>query len=526
MRLPGFPVAIAPASPLTVAGAVTELAPIGSSTPCSLFGRAPVWRRGAEPYVCASPRAGRQLRPDAGSDKTDMGRRQLSFNRIRATSPAMNPRKVYLASVCAAFLAASAAVSGQAAAAQTTANSNVELASSAYKALSAGDPATAIASYTSAIESRQLEPEVLANALLNRGLAYQRLNQHDLAVADYTAALRIDAMSAKLRAMALYNRGLSFQRLEQPSRAIEDFTSALFLDQEFSYAFYSRGMVLRDTGQYLFALADFEKALQFKYPDAARVYFGEALAFDSLKRPADARQALTQALAANPQFEPARARLAALDGKVSAQPISGASDQMETASIAGAAPSLPKAEAPSVAQAEDATVEAARPRTSKAIVDRIPADGTETKAANAAQMQMAGAAPSDGGSDKMVAIEPVSDTPDQPADAGGDSQTQVASVASDSAPAAAEATPVAEGWAVQVASASSEDGAWTTFKNIQSRHPVLADKKPIVLKADLGSKGIFFRVRFTGYDTQADAKSACSKLKSVGVNCFVSKAAS
>ena len=88
----------------------------------------------------------------------------------------MIKRNVFLASVCAAFLAASAAVSGPAAAANT--NSDAELARSAYKALTAGDPATAIASYTQAIESRKLEPEVLANALLNRGLAYQRLNQH------------------------------------------------------------------------------------------------------------------------------------------------------------------------------------------------------------------------------------------------------------------------------------------------------------------------------------------------------------
>src|SRR5690348_9152775 len=99
----------------------------------------------------------------------------------------MRLRKVFLASVSAAFLAASAAVSGPAAA---TPSSNAELASQAYKALQAGDVAGAVASYSAAIESRELEPEVLANALLNRGLAYQHLNQHDLAIDDYTAAMR------------------------------------------------------------------------------------------------------------------------------------------------------------------------------------------------------------------------------------------------------------------------------------------------------------------------------------------------
>jgi tetratricopeptide (TPR) repeat protein len=78
----------------------------------------------------------------------------------------------------------------------------------AYKALQVGDAAFAVTAYGKAIESRALEPEVLANALLNRGLAYQRLNEHEFAIDDYTAAMRIDAMSGKLRALALYNRGL------------------------------------------------------------------------------------------------------------------------------------------------------------------------------------------------------------------------------------------------------------------------------------------------------------------------------
>jgi tetratricopeptide (TPR) repeat protein len=479
--------------------------------------------------MCAIALMFRQLHgdpPPAGSD-TGGGNCLLT---VIAHDPFMSPRNVFLGSVCAAFLAASAAVSGAADAAK--ADVNADLASSAYKALTAGDPATAIASYTKAIESRQLEPEVLANALLNRGLAYQRLNQHDLAVADYTAALRIDAMSAKLRAMALYNRGLSFQRLDQQSRAAEDFTSALFLDQQFSHAYYSRGVVLRDTGQYLFALADFERALQFKYPDAARVYFGEALAYDALKRPSDARAALTAALAANPQYEPARARLAALDGNVPPKPASGSSDQLETSSIANdsSANGLPKAAAPSQTQ-DAAGIEASQGASSKkTYYDRVP---TEDAVAQAAPAQSG---------EQQVAIEPVSDTPSQSdgvageaAYAGGSSAAATAETASAETsgtaeqksldPAAADA-PTLDGWAVQVASAASEDGAWTTFKNIQARHPVLSGRKPIVIRADLGAKGTFYRVRFTGFDNQASALSECSKLKSKGVSCFVSKAAS
>lgn len=435
----------------------------------------------------------------------------------------MSPRNVYFASVCAAFLAASAAVSGPAAAAKASVNANSQLASSAYKALAEGDPATAIASYSQAIESRQLEPEVLANALLNRGLAYQHLNQHDLAVADYTAALRIDAMSAKLRAMALYNRGLSFQRLEQPARAEEDFTSALFLDQEFANAYYSRGMVLSGSGQFLFALADFEKALQFKYPDAARVYFGEALAYDGLKRPAESRGALTKALAANPQYEPARVRLAALDGKVAAPPASGSSDAIETASITDDAATAAAQAAPPT-QVAVATIVPAKSHTRKTIYDRVPQEDAPAAAAPGDIAQASG---------QQAAIEPVSDAPASAApDQGDDQQTADASATSsdtgsDTADQSATAEPAAAtGWTVQVASAQSEEGAWSTFKNIQSRHPVLAGRKPVVVRADLGAKGTFYRVRFTGFDDQTTAQSTCAKFKSGGVSCFVSRAES
>ena len=43
---------------------------------------------------------------------------------------------------------------------------------------------------------------------------------------------------------------------------------------------------------------------------------------------------------------------------------------------------------------------------------------------------------------------------------------------------------------------------------------------------DLGAKGVFYRVRLVGFDTQDDAGRACSKLKSKGVKCYISKAAS
>ena len=420
----------------------------------------------------------------------------------------MNVPKILLASVCSAFLAASAAVSGAAAA---TANS--KLVNQAYNALQVGDAEAAVRAYGLAIESRNLEPEVLANALLNRGLAYQRLNEHQFAIDDYAAAMRIDAMSGKLRALALYNRGLSYQRLQQNAQAIEDFTSALFLDSQFSHAYYSRGTLLRDSGQHLFALADFDKALRFDYPDAARVYFAQSLTFEKLRRSTDARESLNKAIAANPGYEPAMQRLAALDRKATSKlQEATASDQMLTAAVS---PAVPQAQAPSarlLAEGND-VAPVTKGKVKKKISDRVaPEERT-------AYVEPASAAPE--AVEKIVEVETV---PEETAGTDTSAQEIAADSQADTQPQGNAQN--LSGWSVQIASAATENAAWSTWKKMQARHKALASKEPVVVRADLGTRGIFYRVRLVGFDSQSDANTECAKLKSKGVKCYISKAAS
>jgi tetratricopeptide (TPR) repeat protein len=419
----------------------------------------------------------------------------------------MRTRNLFLATVCSAFLAASAAASGTYAAAPETA-----LLTEAYQSLQAGDVETAIAGFSKAIDSRDLPPGTLANALLNRAHAYQRLNEHQLAIDDYTAALRIDAMSGKVRALALYNRGLSYQRLQRNTLAMEDFTSALFLDGQFSHAYYSRGTLLRDSGQYLFALADFDKALRYNYPDAARVHVAEAMVFEKLQRTSDARAALEKALAANPTYEPAQRRLAALDS-APVPAVSG--DQIETAAVSPAPDGLPAAQAPSAELMVEDPTAAEAPASSKQFTDRVPSGDTAPVAV----------APAAAAEETVIAVETVPEEPSAPAaqvEAAAAEQAPVEEPASEPKPA----SPKLTGWSVQIASATTEDAAWSSWKKMQGRYKVLAGKEPVVVRADLGTKGVFFRVRLVGFDSQSDAGSECARLKAKGVKCFVSKAAS
>ena len=404
----------------------------------------------------------------------------------------MSVRSVILASVSSAFLAACVAASGPAFA--TTENPNEIIAEQAYEALAAGDQKAAINAYSQAIESRDLPTEVLANALLNRGLAYQQLAEHQKAIDDYSAALRLDAMSAALRATALYNMALSQQKMQNLPAAIEGYTSALFLDPSFAHAYYGRGNALRDSGQFLFALSDYEKAIRYHHPNAALVRYAEAMAYESLMRPNDARKSLELAIAANPKFTQAIEKLASLQGSVMAKPVRAANLAVGGGQITVRKPDLPKAVEPSAellgeVESDPIVTAAVNPPTAAKIVDRVPVE-----------------------EEKIVAVEAVEEAPVA-------AEPEVTEIVEEEPSEA----PVAEGWSVQLASATSEDGAWSTWKKMKAKHRLLTVEKPVVVRADLGTKGIVYRVRLAGFEDQNAAKKSCTKLKSSGISCYVSK---
>jgi tetratricopeptide (TPR) repeat protein len=406
----------------------------------------------------------------------------------------MSVRCVILASVSSAFLAACVAASGPAFA--TAENPNEIIAGQAYEALAAGDQRAAISAYSQAIESQDLPTEVLANALLNRGLAYQQLAEHQKAIDDYTAALRLDAMSAELRATALYNLALSQQKMQNLSAAIEGYTSALFLDPAFAHAYFGRGNALRESGQFLFALSDYEKAIRYHHPNAAQVHYAEVLTYESLKRPNDARKSLELAISANPRFTQAIEKLASMQGSVVAKPVLAANTTVGGGQVTVRKPDLPKAIEPSTkmlgeGESDPIVTAAVSPPATAKIIDRVPVE-----------------------EEKIVAVEAVEEE-----EAPVAAEPAVAEIAEEES---AEA-PAAEGWSVQLASATSEDGAWSTWKKMKAKHQSLVAQKPVVVRADLGTKGIVYRVRLAGFEDQNAAKKSCTKLKSSGISCYVSK---
>jgi hypothetical protein len=87
---------------------------------------------------------------------------------------------------------------------------------------------------------------------------------------------------------------------------------------------------------------------------------------------------------------------------------------------------------------------------------------------------------------------------------------------------AAPARAAATGPLLQVGAYESEgiaNGAWTSFK---ARHAdVTANLSRDIQKADLGAKGIWYRLRIGPFVDKAAAIAACEKLRAEGGTCFV-----
>jgi hypothetical protein len=93
-------------------------------------------------------------------------------------------------------------------------------------------------------------------------------------------------------------------------------------------------------------------------------------------------------------------------------------------------------------------------------------------------------------------------------------------------PAEIEAAPAVGGggYAVQVSSQRSEADAQTAFHALATKFPnQLGGRQPIVRRADLGAKGVFYRALVGPFASMDQAAGMCSSLKAAGGNCIVQR---
>jgi hypothetical protein len=105
--------------------------------------------------------------------------------------------------------------------------------------------------------------------------------------------------------------------------------------------------------------------------------------------------------------------------------------------------------------------------------------------------------------------------PARPAPVGKPAATEIASTS----PAASGG-----GYAVQVLSQRNEEEVQSSFRALQAKYPkLLGGREPMVRRADLGAKGVYYRAMVGPFVSAEQANELCSGLKAAGGSCIVQK---
>ena len=77
---------------------------------------------------------------------------------------------------------------------------------------------------------------------------------------------------------------------------------------------------------------------------------------------------------------------------------------------------------------------------------------------------------------------------------------------------------------VQLASVKSDDSARKEWRRLQKVHPALfGDLELDLQRADLGDRGIFYRIRTGPFPNRATAQDMCAQIKAAKLDCLVTR---
>jgi hypothetical protein len=79
-------------------------------------------------------------------------------------------------------------------------------------------------------------------------------------------------------------------------------------------------------------------------------------------------------------------------------------------------------------------------------------------------------------------------------------------------------------YAVQISSQRSEAEAQAAFRALQGKYPTqLGGRQPLIRRADLGNKGVYYRALVGPFAKGSDAVELCQSLKAAGGSCLIQK---
>ena len=203
--------------------------------------------------------------------------------------------------------------------------------------------------------------------------------------------------------------------------------------------------------------------------------------------------------------------------------------------VPAAAPGASPMQPPAVATVDDPNAADGGPRRVKTLVVRPDGSVMPPPEAPAAPQQAAPAEAVPAPQQQMAAVEPA--MPAMPMPQAAPAPAPVADAAPPAAPApAADPAPVAaippkpkvaaadvaapakpSQYVVQVGSKQNQTEALASFADMQQKYPtLLASYRPMVQKADLGAKGVWYRLRIGPIVDKSAATKLCGQLKSQG----------
>jgi hypothetical protein len=152
--------------------------------------------------------------------------------------------------------------------------------------------------------------------------------------------------------------------------------------------------------------------------------------------------------------------------------------------------------------------------------------GKPTPAPKAAPVASRSAAPSaDASANAPLSLSPQTAQP-APAATPTETRTRVATTGNpaQTAPSPPAGTSGSGGYVVQVSSQRSEADAQASFKALQSKFPtVLGSQSPLIKRADLGDKGVYYRAMVGPFGSADEASQFCGNLKTAGGQCVVQR---
>ncbi len=419
----------------------------------------------------------------------------------------------------------------------------------------------AVADYTAALKADALSSKTRAGVIYNRGIAYQKLKRQALAIEDFTNALYLDVEFSH----AYYGRGRLMQEVGRHEFALADFKMAMKYNHPSPHLpFYGQALAYQSTQQKAKARRALSRALLLKpnfkpaldkyaeitgkpyraagtaqsAPKASPVIAKRGSSASSKNQAAapqvsqSASLNLPKAVAPTPEMMAATGtaeKFVAVDpivtGSIS-KAVQTASKPIETKlpfrypGMVGLTKPVPAMKMPVAMtdlrpEAEAKVRKNASASTSDTLTNQVgtSAELTENASENSARTRVAYLGNSSG-----VALNDgaTSETAD----------TQKASApAPDIAPDRVEPVQQLSGWFIQLNAQRTEDAAKQVWQKYQSKYKrALQGTNVVYQRADLGDKGIYWRIRLGSYDGRKAAAKKCRRVKRSGMRCFVVRA--